>query len=94
LQFCNTQKPLSLFICPPIQPFSGTTKRSKNLDIGCPVFVIVINGRLAECCGQGLYEKILKAVGLSNFWKIEKPSPGRINTQFREVSVRAWLEPV
>jgi hypothetical protein len=38
-------------------------KRAKNLGIGS-VPAVVIDGRLAECCGQGINEETLKAAGL------------------------------
>lgn len=38
-------------------------KRAKNLDIGS-VPAVVIDGRLAECCGQRINEETLKAAGL------------------------------
>lgn len=37
--------------------------RAKNLGIGS-VPAVVIDGRLAECCGQGINEETLKAAGL------------------------------
>ncbi len=38
-------------------------KRANNLGIGS-VPAVVIDGRLADCCGQGLNEETLKAAGL------------------------------
>ncbi len=38
-------------------------KRAKNLGIGS-VPAVVIDGRLAECCGQEINEETLKAAGL------------------------------
>jgi glutaredoxin len=38
-------------------------KRAKNLGIGS-VPAVVIDGRLAECCGRGINEETLKAAGL------------------------------
>ena len=38
-------------------------KRAKNLGIGS-VPAVVIDGRLADCCGRGLNEETLKAAGL------------------------------
>ena len=38
-------------------------QRAKNLGIGS-VPAVVIDGRLAECCGQGSNEETLKAAGL------------------------------
>jgi glutaredoxin 3 len=37
--------------------------RAKNLGIGS-VPAVVIDGRLADCCGQGINEEALKAAGL------------------------------
>ncbi len=37
--------------------------RAKKLGIGS-VPAVVIDGRLAECCGQGINEETLKAAGL------------------------------
>ncbi len=37
--------------------------RAKNLGIGS-VPAVVIDGRLAECCGRGINEEALKAAGL------------------------------
>lgn len=39
------------------------SKRAKNLGIGS-VPAVVFDGRLAECCGQGINEETLKAYGL------------------------------
>ncbi len=38
-------------------------KRAKNLGIGS-VPAVVIDGQLADCCGQGINEETLKAAGL------------------------------
>ncbi|MFQ5449017.1 MAG: thioredoxin family protein [Nitrospinaceae bacterium] len=38
-------------------------ERAKNLGIAS-VPAVVIDGRLAECCGQGIDEETLKAAGL------------------------------
>ncbi len=38
-------------------------KRAKNLGIGS-VPAVVIDGRLTNCCGQGINEETLKAAGL------------------------------
>ncbi|MFQ5716939.1 MAG: thioredoxin family protein [Nitrospinales bacterium] len=41
----------------------GVAQRAKNLGIGS-VPAVVIDGRLAECCGWGIDEETLKAYGL------------------------------
>ncbi len=38
-------------------------KRAKSLNIGS-VPAVVIDGRLADCCGQGINEESLKSAGL------------------------------